>query len=554
MKKLVSITIAISMLLYTYTIAYADTTDYIPEWLDFVVDSTNTILGYSGSDVAFNSYLQGTAKAAEYGAMLQALQSIDTTYYDSNSIPITPYNSVWGDVANAGEGYLAGRYRSALVNRDFVNQLYTFAGGYGENNRYRSLDYYHITLDGDYLLSGIDYVGGNFIAQDSSHILGYYDLTDVKNTTCPVIVNTPYTPPILYTGTQSTGAAYHYGVKLVNDQVYFLIDDTCLITNKNTLYPTSRVYVSSYIQRYGNNLKDVRLSFISGNTVADSTRYPGYFDISGGTQYSYTNRVYNGRQETYADSNSMLVLDTFEKYIGMQADIQEVTIAPPNNIPYDSNGNVVINLSLNDNDDITYKTITYTSPNVYKTYYDDGDITNNTYTYNNDSSVVNNVINNYNYYIDNGGSSGGGGGSFDDSNILGKLDVIIGKLNDIIDTIKNISTSDVPGVKIFSSTPIYVDFGDCVTQNVGLASDIERINDSIDVTQSERVDGYIDRFKGEYTDTDDPYNGLFDDITINTDWYEPYRIRVRNILKIPCWIFAIFGSWAVIKSVFGVKE
>ena len=549
MKKLVCITIAISMMLYTYTIAYADTNDYIPEWLSFTVDSANTIMRYNGSDVAFNSYLQGTAQAAAYGGMVQALNRIDNDDY--GNLPRIPMNAVFNGMLDPTIGYLDGQYRACLVNRDYVDNIYSMAGGYGQNDRYRSLEYYGVTIEGDYTLDGIEFVGSRFISDSINTTLGYLDFSGAYDGKTH-IVSTPYTPPILYTGSTSTTSVFHHGVRLNGGEVYFLIDNDMLMKSKTSLYMSGTTYyLASNLNRYGSGVGNIKLYLNSCKTVSYDTN-TGYYSLSNRTSIGNNLvRVYNGVAENYSDSNSYAVIDMFEKQIGVEATIEQHEISPPSDIPYDSNDCVIMlnpDYSVNDYE---YKTVKYMSPQTFNDYVTEGDVTYNTYTYNDDNSVVNNVINNYYNYVDNGSS---GGGSFDDSRIVGRLDTIIGKLTDIIDSIKNIGTSDVPGVKIFSSTPIYTDFGDCITNNVGLANDIERINDSIDVTQSERVDGYIDRFKGEYIYTDEPYDGLFDDITVNTDWYEPYRVKVRNILKIPCWIFAIFGSWAVVKSVFGVKE
>ena len=58
MKKLICILIVISMMIYTYTIAYADMNEYVGDWLSFTYDTVNTIAGYDGGEEQFNSYLQ----------------------------------------------------------------------------------------------------------------------------------------------------------------------------------------------------------------------------------------------------------------------------------------------------------------------------------------------------------------------------------------------------------------------------------------------------------------------------------------------------------------
>lgn len=543
------------MMLYTYTIAYADMNEYVGDWLSFTYDTVNTLAGYDGSEEQFNSYLQNTAQAAKYGLAVQALERINNDHLADLGIPRVPMNVVFSGTLDPTLEKYDGKFRAMVANRDYINSLYTLTNGSGENNRYKGLSEYGLTITGDYNVNtNITSVGTPTIAQNGNVLSSYLDLTSARQYSGLSFFSGTNYPPCVWVPSNGTGELYQNGVKLRSNRLYYLIGNNLCLGSYGDI---SFNYFLYYINHYDkNDFNKMQLNFKASNNITYSDE-TGYYTVQvpATTQhmYRYVNGATNPAGTTLSDELNLEILSQFEKSIGVNISFDnDVTIPVPDNIPYDNNDNVIIMYPTTNNNDYTYQTIKYMSPATYKNYIDNGKATYNNYTYNDDNTVVNNIINNYYEYIDS--DSGSGGGSFDDSRIVGRLDTIIGKLNDIIDTIKNISTSDVPGVKIFSSTPIYTDFGDCVTDNVPIAGDIDKIYDGIDTTQSESVGNYIDRFKGEFADTDTPYTQLFDGITVNTNWYEPYRMRVRNILKIPCWVFAILGSWTVIKSVFGVKE
>ena len=132
-----------------------------------------------------------------------------------------------------------------------------------------------------------------------------------------------------------------------------------------------------------------------------------------------------------------------------------------------------------------------------------------------------------------------------------KLDTIIGKLNDIQNKMGTSAEnlSEDMG-EVFSGEPVYNNFGDCISNNIPLVNEVKNVINGINVNDS--ANG-----------TDDIWNGvpsssgtipdLFRGFTIDMTWYSPYRIKVRNILKIGCYILGIGGIWLVIRSVFGVQ-
>ena len=46
--------------------------------------------------------------------------------------------------------------------------------------------------------------------------------------------------------------------------------------------------------------------------------------------------------------------------------------------------------------------------------------------------------------------------------------------------------------------------------------------------------------------------GYFQGDVIDLSWYYPYRERIRNLLKIPCYIMGLGAIWIAIKSIFGI--
>lgn len=529
MKKFLSIMLIISILSMSFT-AYADTDEYIPEWLDFTVGSLQKIVGYDGSDVAYNSYLQGTAQAAGYGAMVQALNSIDGQDY--GNLPKIPMNAVFYGMLDPTAGYLDGRYHAMVVNRDYVEQLYSFAGGYGENNRFKTLDDYYITFDGNYVINdGISYVGNNFLSQSRFALEGYIDFSNVGS--APIIFNSSNMPPLLFTG--STSHAFHHGVQLQNNKIYWLIDDTHLIAPKNELYVTTRAYVGCSLNRYGSGITDLKMIFNSGNTV---TQNQNGYEITGNSIVGVDAvRIYDGVPETYSNVNSLTIIDEFEKCAGIQATIDEQEIEPPADIPYDNNDLVII-LNPENNTDIKYVSTTN-----YNNYITDNSVSYTDYVYNNDNSVTNNVINNYNIYI-----SGGGGGEFDDTGIIAKLQEILNAIVKFDDKFKFMEHQQFKNV--FSNQPIYDNYADCILDHIEIDqyTDItESITPDTDNDGTSEMNSWLPQ-----NDTDSDFPIHFQSVPFDVSWYNPYRQRVRTLMTIPIYILCVGYIITIYKRVFGV--
>ena len=74
-----------------------------------------------------------------------------------------------------------GKYRAMLANRDYINSLYTLTNGSGENNRYKGLSEYGLTITGDYTVNtNISSIGSPPIAQNANVLSSYLDLTDAR--------------------------------------------------------------------------------------------------------------------------------------------------------------------------------------------------------------------------------------------------------------------------------------------------------------------------------------------------------------------------------------
>ena len=220
----------------------------------------------------------------------------------------------------------------------------------------------------------------------------------------------------------------------------------------------------------------------------------------------------------------------------------------PDDIPYDDDGNVTVMIPYDiDDHSITYGDIVYMSNDEYNDYVNNGTIVEGDYINDYSTNTNNNISSTYYNYVINNNST------FDDSNILAKLDVIIGKLNDIISKIGTSTQTflDETG-EIFSGEPVYTDFGDCITENLPIVSDVKNMLENLNPQQSISIESAV-VVDGAVADSN-PYKSFMNGFRLDLSWYEPYRIKFRNLMKIACYISDIGSIYAVIKSVFGVHS
>lgn len=225
---------------------------------------------------------------------------------------------------------------------------------------------------------------------------------------------------------------------------------------------------------------------------------------------------------------------------------------PPTDVPYDDDDNVVVMLPMDNPGEPVYM-----SPTTYNTYVNNGNIDNSDDHSNNivNNEDIDNITNIYNNYITNNNTTNNNY-NFDDTNILRKLDTIIGKLDDIINKIDRFNPlSDE------SSEPIYDNFSDCIFQNVPIADDIHDLIESLNTETSNNGfdDISISNAKtpvasGAGVSGAVDYNNTFSGLGVDMSWYAPYRNGVRDLLKIFVYGFGLVAIWSSVKSVFGIKS
>ena len=274
----------------------------------------------------------------------------------------------------------------------------------------------------------------------------------------------------------------------------------------------------------------------------------------------------------YTDFDAPYALDLFTKSIGLH--ICQDTSSPvpqPDNIPYDSDNNVIVLVPLSEPSEPVYL-----APNVFNNYLAD-----NTYlTYNEGDTVVNNVTNNTmmqeftNVYNNNTTNIGGDGGSYNDTNLINRLsnwfNSVLSKLDEIINKMppssNNSSSSDTSvdseddtdsdtgyGLPKWLSwlepEPIYINFGDCIINNIPIITTIQTMAEDMKPTSS--TSGFND-IQFDQSEQQSELQGYFQGAVIDLSWYYPYRERIRNLLKIPCYIMGLGAIWIAIKSIFGI--
>ena len=280
----------------------------------------------------------------------------------------------------------------------------------------------------------------------------------------------------------------------------------------------------------------------------------------------------------YNDFDAVYALDLFTKSIGLHI-CQDISspVPQPDTIPYDSDDNIVVLVPLSEPSEPVYL-----APNVFNNYLAD-----NTYmTYNEGDMVVNNVTNNTmiqeftNVYNNNTTNNGGDGGSYNDTNLINRLSnwfsSVLSKLDEIINkmppSINNTSSSDSSNdsdsdseddsdsdsdtgyglpkwLSWLEPEPIYINFGDCIINNIPIITTIQTMAEDMKPTSS--TSGFTD-IQFEQSEQNSDIQGYFQGAVIDLSWYYPYRERIRNLLKIPCYIMGLGAIWIAIKSIFGI--
>lgn len=203
---------------------------------------------------------------------------------------------------------------------------------------------------------------------------------------------------------------------------------------------------------------------------------------------------------------------------------------PPTDVPYDDDDNVVVMLPMDSPGEPVYM-----SPTTYNTYVNNGNIDNSDDHSNNivNNEDIDNITNIYNNYVTNNNTTNNY--NFDDTNILNKLDIIIGKLNDIYNLIENIDFN-----VILNPPPNYDNFGDITAQVPFIGEVRTMINDYKDALVNDDTVPEI-----EFT-----LFGVNDSITF--DWYLDYQEQIKSILRVFAYICGVVSCWLNLKSAFDI--
>ena len=178
--------------------AFAEDTTYIPQQIEFIVDSARTIMGYDGSDEAYNSYIESTGAASSVGLMIETLNRMGNV---GDFFAGTPIDFVC-DNLTLGEEVLDGKFRGIIANRDFVDRLYNFCNNYGASAQYSTLDDYALDLGSvSYQVNTISAIGDVLSykpTQPYNGFDGYYNLSSAVGFDGVTFFSGGATPPIMF--------------------------------------------------------------------------------------------------------------------------------------------------------------------------------------------------------------------------------------------------------------------------------------------------------------------------------------------------------------------
>lgn len=329
-----------------------------------------------------------------------------------------------------------------------------------------------------------------------------------------------------------------------------------------------------YLSTYGN--KNYVRASVDGDY--NCTNFYTMREGPGGGYYQYYyssegKRFYNSPSSVYSYND---MFNMWSKAIGIHIPIDnsyDSLINIPDDVPYDEDDETVVLVPVEGSGSPIYMT-----PANYNTYISNGDIYNTDDHSNNvvDNSVVNELTNLYNDYLssleptsDSDSSSGSSGSGFNDGKIRAKIDRVIDKLDEILKAIKSVEPANIVQniQNNINPEPVYVDFSDCITQNIPVADDIKNFVLSLNTND---MDSGFNDFSSilssntsnsskvpnpSGTSNDSPSNDdMYSNLGVNVNWYSPYREPIRNILKVFVWGFGLIAYWHAIRSVFGIHS
>lgn len=533
MKKLISILI-VSVIIITYPITVycvSNQEETALGLISFAYDTLNNILGmsYSQPEERLIDYLKSSGEALGW----KYLQ------YQTDQLSKTPLyvlaNRVFDmDIAKQVGDFAAGRYHAALVNRDYVDSIFESANKFIRSGVLNGIQSYGIKT-----IAPINYdenikVYPPFYNPSSPELTGYIDITNAVNYNGVSIISSPGIAPVMYVPTGID--VYLYDRILPTDNLYVLISDNYLY--KCPCGGRTAILLYSYNNGEGRSFEVGR----------------GYFDGYQGdllhirdweNEYVYTFTSEATTLIPQYTQETLSYIAEYESHIGDTILAETQHVQPPQNIPYDPDDNIVMIIP----DDRTFESneIIYYSPETIKNYIDNGDIITEDYTTNLDEDTYNEVVNNYNEYINNEG-----GTNFDDSNILNKIGEVIKWLRKIYNKLTfNDIRNDPQYSSIFTNTPNYENFSDCITENVPI---INEIKTAINSAQIETINTGFENALYTAPENAGIIERSFNGFKIDLNWYTPYRKRIYDILTSIIYGLGLVTCVKSVKSIFGIKE
>lgn len=565
MKKIVKIlSVAIAVLLivvpFSLTASASGVEDAILFGLeiihDWVNDKCDDVSDMSGDDFA-NWYLS---------------DSLDTTLFKLAGL-MTPFAINCPADIYATNALKSGQYQVATVNKDMLNNLKdsanAFLSDYAKNIRYSTLADFNLQYYGDVVTNGmiilgsggpIFYLGSSYLSSVAKQKINQWYYRQSNSNSDLVLFNgNSLGFPVIYC--PSNAALYQNNVLLPKNSYYVPISSSEIICVEGNYS-----YLSSFFTS-GDTLDSVTFEFVFGNLSSDGSpavalRKPGCKIYKDGVV------VGNVGDSTYTGAT---VCDLLEKYVGMHINVDGspsyTPVTLPDDIPYDDSGNVVVCVPAGNGGDIVYL-----SPTEYNSYVDNGDIVvnDNSITDYYSDDTVNNVTNIYNNYTTNNYGS-----SYDDTNLINKLSGWFGDVNNNLKKIIKLLGDDEP------VEPCYDNFSDCFLTAFPIIGQVKSISQtfysacttqtapsstsmtftlfssgSSGESSSDGSTGKLPEGSGNVFDNmsyDISIANLHDlEFTIDFDWYEPYRLTIRNFLSYIALAVYLAGLWKSLKSLLGV--
>lgn len=546
--KILSILLCILLILipFTLTASASEATDAVDTgiWIiDYIYDcytSSNRLSDMDTED--FREYVFSGEYLKDNSSIIRSLPSVATV-----------------ELKSSLKGMQDSYYASMKLNKEQLRQLQNFGNaavsGYGKTVNYSSFNDLNLQTYGGVRTNGIItqgsggpvfYMDSNF---DWSRCKQFYYFQTLNND-ISVFSGSSNAFPIIYV--PKDASLYQNGNKLPSDYVYVPIGNNELLRVsyywtglQNFPYMTCG-FTSS------DSLDSVEVRFAFGNLSSSGLFSSSCMSSADMSIYRDGLAVGYIGDGTYTAAG---IVDRLEKMVGTRINYDgKPTIEPfelPSDIPYDDNDEVVVCVPMGDGNS---GEVVYLSPTEYNNYINNGDIIQNDnrvsdfhdeQTIQNISNVVNNITNNY-------------GGSYDDTNLLNKLENWFGDVNKNLKKIVDRLDTLIDTVDSLSNEPLYTDFSECFYDNVPAAADFKKLfKDLDDATKS------IDPNNGEASENSEkisysiPFYNPFSRESINVevinfDWYEPYRENIRNLFGVLAYVLGAFGIWSSIKSVFGI--